>query len=227
MPFSAKTFDFLSENMIRDDKAWYAAHKEDYKNFVAAPFAEFVAKLTPIFSHIDPLITCTKPMSRLYRDARYSQGKSTFRDNVWCSFGRERDVVSGLPGFFFEISPREYQYGMGYFCASAESMQSIRSMILDGDPVFKRALSAYQKQSALQLWGDSFKRDRYPDQPPELSAWLNKKTLCFICEGHDRELLFSDALADRVAEDFIAVAPVYKFLLEAESRIIRARGTGE
>ena len=95
MPFSPQTIDFLTMNRLNDSKLWFNEHKDDYRRFVAEPFREFTEKLLPEMQKIDPLINSVR-ISRIYRDARYSRGKSVFRENMWCTFGRTRELYYSL-----------------------------------------------------------------------------------------------------------------------------------
>lgn len=217
MPFSAKSLDFLFENMLNDSKTWYNDHKEDYKKYVTEPFTKFVIDLTDAMLEIDDKFVCNpKKISRLYRDARYAKGKSIFRDYVWYSFCRPYEGHKCLPEFYFSISPRGFDYGCGYYAASSDTMESIRNLILNDDKSFKSALSAYKKQDVFELYGELYKRNRYPDESPDKQNWLNRRSMGLSCESKDFDLLFSDRLSKKIAADFTAIAPIYKFFVHAE-----------
>lgn len=217
MPFSAKSLDFLFENMLNDSKTWFGDHKEDYRKYVTEPFAEFVTDLTDTMLEIDDKFICNpKKISRLYRDARYAKGKSIFRDYVWYSFCRPYEGHKCLPEFYFSISPRGFDYGCGYYAASSDTMESIRSLILSDDKSFKAALKAYKNQDVFELYGDLYKRNRYPDESEDKQNWLNRRSMGLSCESKDFDMLFSDKLAEKIAVDFKAIAPIYKFFVHAE-----------
>ena len=218
MPFSAKSLDFLFENTLNDSKVWFNEHKEDYKQNVVLPFAELVTSLTDTMLEIDGDFICDpKKISRLYRDARYSKGKSIFRDYVWYSFSRSREAYDH-PGYYFSISPNGFDYGCGYYAASTETMNILRGLILSGDKTAKAALKAYKEQSVFELYGEMYKRDHYPDESPEKRDWLNRRQIGVSCESKDFQLLFSDRLAEKVAADFKAIAPVYKLFITATEK---------
>lgn len=220
MAFSAKSLDFLFENMLNDSKLWFTEHKEDYRLYVTKPFEELVTALTDTMLEIDSEFVCNpKKISRLYRDARYAKGKSIFRDYVWYSFCRPYDGHKCLPEFYFSISPRGYSYGCGYYSAGTETMETVRSLILSGDKSFKAALAAYKKQDIFELYGDMYKRDRYPNESEENRNWLNRKNMGLSCDSDDFDTLFSDALADKIAADFKAIAPIYRFFLHAQLEV--------
>ena len=96
-------------------------------------------------------------------------------------------------------------------------MAAIREMILRDDPVYLEARKAW-KEGGFQLEGDSYKRSKYPAQPEEKRNWLDRKTMSFNKDCFDFQLLFSDRLADYVAQGFRQLAPVYRFFLQAEAR---------
>ncbi|MCI7766969.1 MAG: DUF2461 domain-containing protein [Oscillospiraceae bacterium] len=215
MPFSPRTLDFLFENTLNDSKSWFNEHRNDYNEFVLAPFKEFTEALTPAVKKIDENISQVK-ISRIYRDARYSKGKSIFRENMWCTFGRCRDLYKALPAFYFDISGNGFEYGCGFYVASSETMNNMRSMILSGSPHFAAALEAYKNQDVFELYGDKYKRSKYPDESEEKCDWLNRKTIGLSALSKDWELLFSDRLYEKIAADFAVIAPIYSFFLMAE-----------
>ncbi len=215
MPFSPSTLDFLFENRLNDSKSWFNEHRDDYNNYVARPFNDFTEALTPAMQNIDSLISHIR-VSRIYRDARYARGKSIFRENMWCTFSRTHDLYRSLPSFYFEISGNGFDYGCGYYIATTESMNDLRSLILNDSPYFTAALEAFEVQSTFDLYGDMYKRDRYPAESDTKKNWLNRKTIGISARSKDWELLFSDRLADKIAADFESVAPIYDLFLKAE-----------
>lgn len=224
MQFSPIGLDFLAENMFRDDKQWYQEHKDIYKRHIIEPLSELIKSLAPTIESIDADMLCNpKRISRLYRDARYSKGKSIFRDTVWFSFNHGGELFEGAPSYFVEISPRGFSYGCGYYCASKESISAIRSMVLDNDSAYLAAQKAFDRLKGCTLYGDMYKRNHFPNESEEKCNWLNRKDMYLMYQSKDFELLFSDRLADKIKEDFIAIAPIYHFFMKAESRAIEMR----
>ncbi|MGN0641959.1 MAG: DUF2461 domain-containing protein [Huintestinicola sp.] len=215
MPFSPKTLDFLFENKLHDSKEWYHEHKAIHREYVTEPFAELIEKLAPTMAEIDEKIVCSpKKLSRIYRDTRFSKDKSTFRDNVWCTLSRPR-LNGELPGFYIDLSAEGLFYGCGYYCAPKEVMEEIRSMILSGDKAFVKAKRTLDGQSIFALGGDSYKRNHYPNQSPELCDWLNRKSIYAYCLSKDFDMIFGAGLADKLSEEFSKLKPFYDFLIRA------------
>lgn len=220
MSITLEGVQFLLENRLQNSKTWYEEHKADYRRLVVEPMAELVTLLTPTMQSIDPGFVCEpkigKTLSRVYRDTRFSNDKSLFRDVAWCVFKRNKQLCPGYPGYFFEFSPSGFRYGCGYYEADPKTMASMRSLILNGDPAFTAAKKAYEAQSVFALEDERYKKSKFPDLPEELRVWLDQKSICLIRGSQDAELLFSDGLWRKLAADFNLIAPIYRFLLKAE-----------
>jgi uncharacterized protein (TIGR02453 family) len=201
MPFSLSTVEFLIENRLMDSREWFKENKERYNKSVLEPFVELVERMTPDMLNIDPqLITeprVDRTLSRIFRDTRFSKDKMIYRDNMWLVFMRDKKLYEGLPGFYFDLHPKGFSYGMGYYMASSASMAAIRKLVLDNAPAFKKADNAYRKQDLFFMEGDAYKRSRYPDMPEHIRLWLDKKSISFNRHSDDFDLLFRTNLPIR------------------------------
>ena len=219
MPFSHESQDLLFEVWSRNDRAWYHENKGQIKTYIQEPFIQLVRDLQPVMLEIDPLRDCSeKRIARVYRDARVIGSGPFFRDHIWCTMGRGKDVMYGFPSWFFELSADGFRYGMGYYIPAKETLEAVRSLILAEDKAFKKAFTAHKRQKTFELVGESYKRNHFPDAPEKYWDWLNRKTFCWIRESQDEALLYSGSLAQTVAEGFQELAPIYHFLIKAESR---------
>ncbi|MBQ8979480.1 MAG: DUF2461 family protein, partial [Oscillospiraceae bacterium] len=54
--FSPQMLDFLTENVMRDDKEYFRAHKSEFEDLVMAPMREFTGRLLPYITSIDDTI---------------------------------------------------------------------------------------------------------------------------------------------------------------------------
>ena len=219
MPFSRESQDLLFEVWSRNDRAWYHENKGQIKTYIQEPFIQLVRDLQPVMLEIDPLMDCSeKRIARVYRDARVIGSGPFFRDHIWCTMGRGKAVMYGFPSWFFELSADGFRYGMGYYIPAKETLEAVRSLILAEDKAFKKAFTAHKRQKTFDLVGESYKRNHFPDAPEKYWDWLNRKTFCWIRESQDEALLYSGSLAQTVAEGFQELAPIYHFLIKAESR---------
>ena len=121
-----------------------------------------------------------------------------------------------MPEFYFYAGVNGFGWGCGYYAASTATMEAVRELILAGDKSFKAAQKSLKGLDKFYLWGDKYKRDRFPDVEEELKEWLNRKTVCVSYDGEDPELLYSDKLFEQVRSDLEKLTPLYKFYIKAE-----------
>lgn len=225
MNLSSEAVEFLIENAMRNDREWFQENKERFKQLVVSPLAELVDRLAPVMLEIDGQLVVEprvgRTISRVYRDTRFSKDKSLYRNAMWIVFQRDKRQYPDAPGFFFEISPRFVRFGCGYYCTPPALMQALREMILEDHPLWLSVRDAMSGQDFFEVDGDSFKRTKYPHQPPEKRAYLDRKTVCFLHSSTDYDTAFSDGLADMLAQAFRALEPMYMLFLGAMERLAR------
>ena len=224
MAFSERTTEFLFENRVTDSKLWFEEHRAEYEDVVLEPLRQLVRDLTPTMLEIDPFLCCEpkigKCISRIFRDTRYTRDKHIFRDAMWISFARSRITrEGGMPGYFFEVSPRGLLWGCGWYDASPEAMAILRERVLAGDRRFLASQRMLKKRPDFYLMDYRYKRSKYPQQPEELRKWLDLKNVCALTEGDVETLLPSPELAGTLARDFKAMKPLYDFLMEVQSLV--------
>lgn len=217
--FTPETLVFLATNRFMNSREWYAEHKPDFKQYVMQPMVELVEALTPTLERIDAQIVTEpkvdKTISRIYRDMRRARG-SFYREVMWLTFKRDKRLFPGYPEFFLVFSPTEFYYGCGQYAASGEMMTCLRQMIVSGHPLFRKADKAYRSDENYTLYGEPYKRSRFPNESAQKREWLDRRTICLIREDAGFDRLFSASLAEEMAEDFDRMSPVYHLLLAAQ-----------
>ena len=211
--FTAKTLDFLAENCMRDDKAWFKENKKAYEEYVAAPMKDIADRLYGYISKLDSGIDKVH-ISRIYRDTRFLHGRSYYRENMWVSFGRTKELYQSLPAFYFDISANGAEYGCGFYSAPTEYMVNMREMIMPDSPLFGSAVDALDG-SVFTLYGDKYKKSRCPVDDEVKRDWYDRRNIGITALTDDWELVFSDGLADKIGRDLTEAEPVYRFLMAA------------
>ncbi|MDD6032302.1 MAG: DUF2461 domain-containing protein [Oscillospiraceae bacterium] len=216
MPFSTQSLDFLFENRLHDSKSWFDEHRETFQTLVLQPLQQLVTDLTPCALEIDSRFV-TEPrigrtISRIRRDTRFSKDKSIYRDYMWIHFDRPNTGLE-LPCVYFDMGGDGFGYGCGLYSPSTGYMDTLRRLVLEGNPVFLQAKKAYEQQTVFTLEGKRYKRPHYPDQPEDLRCWLELRGISFSARSKDFPLLFSDRLADRLKEELPLLKPFYDFLV--------------
>ena len=217
--FTPETLDFLATNRFMNSREWFAEHKPEFKQYVMQPMVELVEALTPTLERIDARIVTEpkvdKTISRIYRDMRRAHG-TFYREVMWLTFKRDKHMFPGYPEFFFVFSPTEFFYGCGHYAPSGETMTCLRQMILDDHPLFRKADKVYRSEETYTLYGDPYKRSRFPQESARKREWLDRRAVCLVREESGFDRLFSPTLAEEMAADFDRMSPLYHLLIAAE-----------
>ncbi len=219
MAFTQKTLEFLAENRMRNSREWFHAHRADYQAHVMQPLAALSEALAPTAERIDSQVVTgakvNKTLSRIYRDTRFSKDKTLYREHMWVVFMRDKHLFTDPPALVFEFWPDGYYYGCGYYHIPTRVMAALRELVLADDPAYLAAQRALDKHPEFALDGECYRRAHYPDQPEKKRAWLERRNLSVLHGSPDVTEIYGDGLAQRVADGFAAIAPVYRLMLAA------------
>lgn len=222
--FKPEALDFLALVRINDSKAWYDEHKPEYRRLLVDPFCALVTDLAPVITAIDPAFVTApavgKTISRLRRHTRFTKEKNLYRDAMWLSFHRRGE--GDAPGFYFEITPAFYRYGMGFWAAQSRSMEAFRAAVLGQPERFRAAISFFGGDFGFELMRDGYKRDRHPDAPEDLKPWLNCKSFYLSKHRTDMERIEKPDLLDEIARGFAMLGDLYRFIMDSLDAVYKA-----
>lgn len=216
--FSQAGLNFLQDAWIHNSKTWFDEHRSIYDNDLVKPFKLLVEQLTPEMLKIDEWFE-TKPaigktISRIHRDTRFSKDKTLYRSRLWLTFKRPNKDWKEAPAYFFEISPDSYQYGLGYYCASKQTMDIFREEIANDTAKFLEMIRCVKKP--FELVGESYKRPLIKDQDEKIATWYNRKSLAvMVTNNHIADVLDSD-LPNKLIKGFKKIVPLYDYLMRVE-----------
>ena len=214
--FSPNTLNFLDKLGKNNNKSWFESHRSDYERYVLNPLRQLVMELGDFMLTIDagfeiqPAVN--KTISRIYRDTRFSKDKSLFRTNMWIVFKNSDPNWQAKPGYFFEIYPDWYRYGMGFYSPKAATMAKLRAKIDAESPDVMHVIKLVKEQSVYELAGEKYKRIFDPEKSPEIQEWYQRKDLYLVCNREADNLLFSNDLVNVLIGGFQLIAPVYHLL---------------
>ncbi|MBQ8979262.1 MAG: DUF2461 family protein, partial [Oscillospiraceae bacterium] len=66
----------------------------------------------------------------------------------------------------------------------------------------------------FEMYGDKYKRSKFPDRTQAEREWLDRKTIGIQRRRTDWENIFSEGFADETGKELTAVKPFYDFLLK-------------
>jgi len=226
--FSRKTFAFLRDIGRNNDKKWFETHRAEYEEHVLNPLRDLVTDLADFMLGIDLSFEVApavgKTISRIYRDTRFSKDKSPFRDCMWIVFKRPgQDWSRYMPAYFLEISPKSYQYGLGFYEAAPDLMARFRQRIDEDPESFLKAFGWLDKQKVFTVEGEKYKRPTGQDRPEPIRTWFRYRSfyLTRVCPIDDA--ILSPKFADQLMKHFALAAPLYRYVHRIAQEILSER----
>lgn len=213
--FTDQTLAYFLQITLDNSRARFETLREDYNIHVKTPLKALHDELSPILLGIDGGI-CVKParcVSGAYNDARFSRSepiKTYMYLHFLAETGRETDV----PGFFFDASYNDYRYGLQLYHPTSAGMTRLRDAVQFKSREFSRLAESLERSGSFTLDGEFYKKDRFPDAPPELKNWLNRKRWWLSRTKRPDADFFSPALVQTVSEGFLALGALYHFMKE-------------
>ena len=214
--FSKEAFSFLNQLKMNNNKEWFEQNRHDYESFLLSPLRTMVTDLSKTMLEIDPLFevkpAINKTISKIFRDTRFSRNKSPFKTCMWIVFKRPKKNWQDAPGYFFEILPGFYRFGMGFYCSLPGSMGQFREAINTNPKEFSTAISFYSKQKMFALEGEEYKRIIDKTKSLEIQEWYQKKNFCLICNRKIDKNLFDGKIIEDLISGFKMLSPFYNYL---------------
>lgn len=216
--FTQAGLNFLQDAWINNSKLWFEENRSIYDNDLVKPFRLLVEQLTPDMLKIDEWFETRpaigKTISRIHRDTRFSNDKSLYRSRLWLTFKRPNRDWKEAPAYFFEISPNCYQYGLGYYCPSKQTMDIFREEILNDTQKFLDMTRCVKKP--FELVGESYKRPLIKEQEEKIATWYNRKNLAVMATSTHIDDVLNDNLPQKLSRGFKMLVPLYDFLMRVE-----------
>ena len=223
--FDRDTFLILAENQFNDSKTYYESVKDDIKKKAIVPMRNICSLLADELFEIDEQMNLipVKMVSRIRRDTRRAKNKDMYRANIWAMFMRNKYEWNYQPCMWFEIMPGGYTMGIGIFHAEPGHMANFRSVMLENQDEFRKALKSVFSVGAVDDV-ERYSKDKPGDIAADLKLYYNAKSLYFIRYESDMESLFDGRVLDELKESIKAFAPMYRFLIKVMEKTIAEKG---
>jgi uncharacterized protein (TIGR02453 family) len=161
--FTAELFRFLEDLRKHNDRAWFAKNKERYLDVVQEPALEFVRGFAPYLRKVSPhFVADDRPsggsLFRIYRDVRFSKDKSPYKIHVGLDFRHRASRDVHAPSFYLHLQPGQSFAAAGVWHPDQETLNKIRTAIVEKPDRWKRAAHGGRFASRFHLSGDVLKR---------------------------------------------------------------------
>jgi len=214
--FTPRTIDFMWNLRLNNKKVWFEENKEsfrqDFQNPMKALGAEVFERISADYGGHGFI----HKVSRVYKDARRVRDGEPYRCNMWFSIEKPSEEWTATPVFWFELSPENWSYGLGYYQAKPITMEKFRARIARDPKKFEKLIAPLEKQTEFVLGGEEYKRKK--EAPSAKTAdWYNRKSFSLIHQQENSEELFSCELADRIVSGYQFLMPLYDYFITLDS----------
>ena len=203
---------------IRQDnsKENYESMKEIYNIGIKHPMEELYFDLLEYFEGIDPDINFRKSscISSPYNDARFC-GNTPMKEYIYVRFKLRKSRKENVVGFYFDASETCFRYGINIYNLNARGMEQIRSEILRDEDAAREIIQRVNEDKVLEVSGERYKRDYYPDKDEILRDWLERKSIHFSHEEPVGDVFFKRELLENMQETFHKSLDIYFMLKRA------------
>ena len=212
--FPREMIEFMLQIRLNNNKEFMSTHREEYERVMKQPYYGLIEALTPVALRIDPgmEVRPNKVLSRIFRDTRFSNDKSPYRDHHWLAFrhaGESKDTAVML---WFEVRMEYISWGLGYWGENRPAMDIFRRRLISHPGDWTGLLKTLEG-TGLSVEGEKYKRLVSPvSLPPPLDSHYPMKSLYISRNSAPYNVIFTPKLAEMIITDYETLAPFYRLL---------------
>jgi uncharacterized protein (TIGR02453 family) len=219
--FPKDFFAFFRELKSRNERGWFEANKQRFRDSVQMPMSAFIAAMAPHLRRVSKHFAADpRPnggsMFRIYRDVRFARDKRPYKEHAACHFRHALGKDVHAPGFYMHFAPDEVFFGGGLWHPEADALAKVRSAIAEKPAAWRKALGGKEFATRFgSVQGEALTRPpRGFDPEHPLMEDIKRKSF-FVMQQASPKLAESPKLVEDVAGAFRAAAPLMRFLCGA------------
>ena len=219
--FPKEFFVFFRELKANNERVWFEANKQRFKDDVQAPMSEFITAIAPHLAKISKhFVADPRPnggsMFRIYRDVRFSRDKRPYKEHAACQFRHAKGRDVHAPGFYVHLDPDDVFFGGGLWMPEPDALAQIRNRIASRPEEWKKVVGNRRFKEAFGgIDGEQLSRPpRGFDPEHPYIADIRRKSFVAGTQSSAKTAQ-SKALVGEVARSFAALKPLMNFLCAA------------
>jgi uncharacterized protein (TIGR02453 family) len=155
-------------------------------------------------------------MFRIYRDTRFSNDKTPYKEHIACHFRHMAGKDAHAPGFYVHVEPEQVFFGGGIWHAENAVLNQIRQAIVDDPDGWKAATRKKSFRDRFGgLDGDSLKRPPQGFDPDHPFIEDLKRKDFFGIQSVKPQVARTPKFIDEVTAAFVGLKPLMEFLTVA------------
>lgn len=213
--FSPQGMRFLRDLKKKNERDWFAEHKEIYETELLAPLQALAADLSSALAKAKIPIAADprRTAFRIYRDVRFSPDKSPYKTNLGTYLPHDgvRDAPGGL---YVHIEPKSCFVAVAFYQLDKPLLHKWRSAMASDPKRFQNVLKSLERASvAISEHGEALKRmprgfEAYGESPLAKYFRLSSFT---VSEQLKDEDVMDKALVDRCVALAVKATPLLEY----------------
>jgi uncharacterized protein (TIGR02453 family) len=214
--FPKEGIQFFRGLARHNNREWFQPRKQVFEEQLKKPMYELVEAVNAAMKRFAPeyLTEPKQAVYRIYRDTRFSNDKTPYKDHIAASFRHRRAACdAGGAGFYFHVSPKEVGIGGGVYMPATETLRAIRGHIAEHHGAFEKLLrAAAVKRLFGGMQGEQLTRVPKGFSAEHPAADLLRYKQYLLWTELAPELATSPELYEAIVTRFKAMAPFLEFL---------------
>ncbi|MEH6476925.1 MAG: DUF2461 domain-containing protein [Sneathiella sp.] len=219
--FSKEFVTFYEDLTQNNDRDWYHANKQRYRDVALYPMCEFISALAPYLEDFAPYyIADPRPnggsVFRIYRDVRFSKDKKPYKEHMACQLRHQAGKDAHAPGFYLHIDLDGVRFGGGLWKPPSPKLALIRAEI-DGKPEKWQAILDDEEFTSEfgEISGEGLKRapKGYPIDHRHIEDM--KRQTFFVMKRMPLATIHTENLVEEVAATLQKATPFMRFMTSA------------
>jgi uncharacterized protein (TIGR02453 family) len=211
--FPAEGLAFFASLQRNNRREWFQPRKQIFDDQLKQPMRELVVAVNGALQRFAPdyVNDPEKAIYRIYRDTRFSNDKTPYKDHIAASLPRRG--VKGSAGFYFAVSHKEFAIGGGIYMPEKETLAALRHHFAEHAAEFRKITAGRALQQLLgDVQGERLTRipKGFPSDHP--TADLLRLKQCYLYRTYPPEITTTPALYTEIVKHFRAMTPFLEFL---------------
>ena len=213
--FPPEGIQFFRSLMRNNRREWFQPRKQIFEEKLKQPMRDLVIAVNREMARFAPeyVTDPDKAIYRIYRDTRFSQDKTPYKNHIAASFHRKSACAHGEAGYYFAVSHKEVAVGGGVYMPAPETLSKIRHHLAEHHAEFRKLIRGKTiRELHGEMQGEQLTRvpKGFTSDHPAADLLRYKQFLFYV--ELTPELATTPRLQAEVVRRFRALAPFLRFL---------------
>ena len=218
--FPEDLFQFLRDLSHNNNRPWFNANKDRYRESVVAPVTGFVAAIGERLYRIsEHFLADPRPnggsMFRIYRDIRLSKDKRPYKEYAACQFRHAAGKTAHAPGYYVHFEPGNIFIGGGIWMPPTAVVNKIRTAIEAHPDEWTHCVASKKVKQRFTLEGERLKRPPRGFDPEHPCIEDIKRKSFFLMQTVEPPFIYQPEFLDEAEAAFKDAAPLMEFITRA------------